>query len=50
MTALWHDFGLWAGSHPLALILLAAALPAAILLAWAVAGRRGAEAAEPVAP
>ncbi|MDH3212960.1 MAG: signal recognition particle-docking protein FtsY [Myxococcales bacterium] len=48
MTELWHDFGIWAGAHPLALVLLAAAIPVAILVAYALLERRRGAAVEPV--
>jgi fused signal recognition particle receptor len=48
MTELWHDFGIWAGAHPLALVLLAASIPVAILVAAALIERRRGAGSEPV--
>ena len=47
MTELWRDFGIWAGSHPQALVALVAAIPVVILVAFAWAERRRSAAAAP---
>ncbi len=47
MTELWRDFGIWAGSHPQALVALVGAIPVVILAAFAWAEWRRSAIAAP---